>query len=197
MSELLPCPFCGWGAPSWHVEHFAYDFEEYAVHCGNCDAESAMLRTREEAAAAWNRRTTLPAAPAPRYAHRNGETETPEVAELESEVEKITLHAADQMQRIVVLEQQRSDLQFAHDKHCEIMDAMEKEIDELLNERATLTAQLEWEPLPDGEYDSFMYVDNGGKLLGIFAGDDYSDWYATHDLPDNIRLCRRVREEQP
>jgi Lar family restriction alleviation protein len=65
MSELLPCPFCGWSDPSWHVEHFAYDFEEYAVHCGNCDAESAMLKTREEAAAAWNRRTRLTAAPAP------------------------------------------------------------------------------------------------------------------------------------
>lgn len=48
-----------------------------------------------------------------------------------------------------------------------------------------------WEPIEDGEVSSFMYVDNGGKLIGVFAGDDYTDWYATEDLPDHIRLCQR------
>lgn len=70
MSELLSCPFCGWPNPSWRVEPYAHDWIEYAVHCGNCDAESAMAKTREEAAGLWNRRT-------PRYSHRNGETEPP------------------------------------------------------------------------------------------------------------------------
>ena len=54
-----------------------------------------------------------------------------------------------------------------------------------------------WMPLEDGEYDSFVYVDNGGKLLGVFAGDDYTDWYATHDLPDDIRLCRAMPAPAP
>lgn len=56
---------------------------------------------------------------------------------------------------------------------------------------AALGEDAGWEPLPDGEVSSFMYVDNGGKLLGVYAGDDYTDWYATEDLPDDIRLCRK------
>lgn len=74
---------------------------------------------------------------------------------------------------------------------------------ELALENTALTKQLaeceqrlaeasEWQPLPDGEVGPFTYVDNGGKLLGVFAGDDYSDWYATDDLPDDIRLCQRT-----
>lgn len=50
-------------------------------------------------------------------------------------------------------------------------------------------SQQVWKPVEDGEVTSFAYVDNGGKLLGVFAGDDYTDWYATEDLPDDIRLC--------
>lgn len=73
MSELEPCPFCGWKDLSWRVEYYSHDWSEYAVYCGNCEAESAMTKTREAAADLWNRRT-------PRYAHRNGETEPPEVA---------------------------------------------------------------------------------------------------------------------
>lgn len=53
-----------------------------------------------------------------------------------------------------------------------------------------------WEPVEDGEIGSFMYVDNGGKLIGVFAGDDYTDWYATDELPDDIRLCRRTTAQQ-
>ena len=54
-----------------------------------------------------------------------------------------------------------------------------------------------WEPVEDGEATSFTYVDNGGKLLGVFAGDDYTDWYAMDELPDNIRLCRQVEADVP
>ena len=56
---------------------------------------------------------------------------------------------------------------------------------------AALDEDAGWEVVPDGEVSSFMYVDNGGKLLGVYAGDDYTDWYATEDLPDHIRLCRK------
>lgn len=54
-----------------------------------------------------------------------------------------------------------------------------------------------WQPLPDGEVTAFSYVDNGGKLLSVFAGDDYSDWYATEELPDDIRLCRLQAQPLP
>ena len=69
--------------------------------------------------------------------------------------------------------------------------------DALKAENEALRAQLaqRWQPLPDGEITSFTYVDNGGKLLGVYAGDDYTDWYATEDLPDDIRLCRLVTQE--
>ena len=62
---------------------------------------------------------------------------------------------------------------------------------------AELEAQLAqtWQPLPDGEVTSFAYVDNGGKVLGVYAGDDYTDWYATEDLPDDVRLCGRKPQE--
>jgi len=65
---------------------------------------------------------------------------------------------------------------------------------ELVNQLEAQLAQT-WQPLPDGEITSFTYVDNGGKLLGVYAGDDYTDWYATEDLPDDIRLCRLVTQE--
>ena len=64
---------------------------------------------------------------------------------------------------------------------------------------AELEARLSqtWQPLPDGEVSSFMYIDNGGKLLGVYAGSEYSDWYATEDLPDDVRLCRLVERAEP
>lgn len=49
-----------------------------------------------------------------------------------------------------------------------------------------------WMPVEDGEITTFLVVDDNGKTLGVFAGDDYTDWYATADLPDEIRLCRQV-----
>lgn len=60
---LASCPFCGWPDIAWRTEIYGYDWIEYAAHCGNCDAEGKACRSREEAAAAWNRR--VPAAPAP------------------------------------------------------------------------------------------------------------------------------------
>ena len=52
-----------------------------------------------------------------------------------------------------------------------------------------MTQQMKWQPIEDGNISSFMYVDNGGKLVGIYGGDDTNDWYATEDLPDGIRVC--------
>lgn len=54
----------------------------------------------------------------------------------------------------------------------------------------------EWRPVGDGEVSSFMYVDNGGKLLGVYAGNEYSDWYATEDLPNHIRLCEYIGSQE-
>jgi len=82
---------------------------------------------------------------------------------------------------------------------CRYEDGIFVESCAMHNRIAELEAQLAqtWQPLPDGEVSSFIYIDNGGKLLGVFAGDDYTDWYATEDLPDNIRLCRLVERAEP
>lgn len=58
MSEnLKPCPFCG----SRDVDVFDAGGEPYArsqpyVHCNNCNADSEMCDSLDEAIAAWNRR---------------------------------------------------------------------------------------------------------------------------------------------
>jgi predicted transcriptional regulator len=72
------------------------------------------------------------------------------------------------------------------------LERLESEREEVKAAIADIEAGEEWEPVEDGEISSFAYVDNGGKLIGVYAGDDYTDWYATEDLPDNIRLCRRT-----
>jgi Lar family restriction alleviation protein len=54
--DLLPCPFCGWANPVWEVERYASDWITYAATCANCDARGKAADTKQEAAAAWNRR---------------------------------------------------------------------------------------------------------------------------------------------
>jgi Lar family restriction alleviation protein len=53
---LRECPFCGSVNPLWEVEHLAYDWITFAVFCPICEARAAAVDTKEEAAAAWNRR---------------------------------------------------------------------------------------------------------------------------------------------
>jgi len=97
--------------------------------------------------------------------------------------------------RIAELEQQVAN------KEALIVQLVEIDMPALEDANERLEAQLAqtWQPLPDGEVGSFTYIDNGGKSLGVYAGNDYTDWYATDDLPDNIRLCRLVEraEVQP
>lgn len=55
--ELKPCPFCG----SRDVEMFdaggdPYSFSMLYVHCNNCNADSKMCDSIDDAVAAWNRR---------------------------------------------------------------------------------------------------------------------------------------------
>src|SRR5690606_8002153 len=56
---LLPCPFCGGeGAITPHVHHRALQ----ACVCDECSSSSGWYLHEEEAIAAWNRRTSPPAA---------------------------------------------------------------------------------------------------------------------------------------
>ena len=57
--ELLPCPFCGcdddiriWGRDGC-----------FGVCCCNCGADTRDFRSKERAAAGWNRRSTIPPVP--------------------------------------------------------------------------------------------------------------------------------------
>jgi Lar family restriction alleviation protein len=51
--KLLPCPHCG-GAPTVHTE--GWDAAQF-IRCTECSANTRLFKTREEAVAAWNRRT--------------------------------------------------------------------------------------------------------------------------------------------
>ena len=51
--ELKPCPFCGGAAAPMNVGN---GWEEYIICCGKCQCGTAPFKTKEEAAAAWDRR---------------------------------------------------------------------------------------------------------------------------------------------
>lgn len=55
MSEIKPCPFCGWRADTYDNgwENLQSDF---VVYCMNCGSEGKHCTTTEEAIEAWNRR---------------------------------------------------------------------------------------------------------------------------------------------
>lgn len=57
MSALKPCPHCGAKSQVWIGE---YDGDGKATHyagCDECDARTSDRYSREDAIAAWNRRT--------------------------------------------------------------------------------------------------------------------------------------------
>lgn len=72
------------------------------------------------------------------------------------------------------------------------LDAIDAAIAELEHPAPTPNADGVWTPVEDGQVTSFLHIENDGSHVAVFAGDDYTDWYATEDLPDDIRLCRRT-----
>lgn len=55
---LKPCPFCG----SYCVALESDPLIGHHIRCSSCGAETRFIATREESAAAWNRRTRFSAA---------------------------------------------------------------------------------------------------------------------------------------
>ena len=54
MAELKPCPFCGSNNVKIHIPYFAADC--YMVQCYDCNCNTAVYESAENAAEAWNRR---------------------------------------------------------------------------------------------------------------------------------------------
>ena len=58
MSELKPCPFCG-GEAKLDVHKFGALGDTFGIRCSECQAQTrGFYNTANEAAEAWNRRTT-------------------------------------------------------------------------------------------------------------------------------------------
>lgn len=55
MTELLPCPFCG---AAQDIDQDIADTGVFWVRCSECCAEGAAADTKEDAAQAWNTRTS-------------------------------------------------------------------------------------------------------------------------------------------
>jgi Lar family restriction alleviation protein len=185
---LKPCPFCGGAAElDRTLERFEYgtggpnSVMEYGyyVYCADCDAGTNVINvppaSEEEAMAQWNMRA-IPVAPV------SVEVQPPahiiEMINLEGD------YPADALRYVIYNDTARDE--WLRDDLRQTIATLTAQLDTV---RAELAEAKRWVPVEDGEISSFMYVDNGGKLLGVFAGDDYSDWYATEDLPDHIRLC--------
>ena len=59
MTELKPCPFCGFGMPLIYqydpFDGYQGNLTRYKIVCGNCSAK-INRSTEEQAIKAWNRR---------------------------------------------------------------------------------------------------------------------------------------------
>jgi Lar family restriction alleviation protein len=78
---LKPCPFCG-GEADLYYDKQDPDFP-FTVRCGDCDVERCMIyEDKEEAIAAWNRRTPDPMTNVITWTRYDGTPETlPEIGE--------------------------------------------------------------------------------------------------------------------
>ena len=56
MTELKPCPFCGYKNIQILVDKNEYLYYRYFSQCQRCGASAKRGRTKEEAIDAWNRR---------------------------------------------------------------------------------------------------------------------------------------------
>jgi ribosomal protein L32 len=71
------------------------------------------------------------------------------------------------------------------------------ELEELRAELARLREQVQWEPLPDGNYDGLEVSANGSEI-GLSTHDVHGiQWPVDHWLSDDIRLCRRKTDALP
>ena len=61
MSELKPCPFCGGEGVITDEDCYGFTYNDWMVYCENCQTYvgfGLQCETPEEAAEAWNRRTS-------------------------------------------------------------------------------------------------------------------------------------------
>lgn len=97
-------------------------------------------------------------------------------------------------QQVTQLEAQLAAQQAEYDRLTRQWQADNDEIVRLTNalDAAQLAAASQWQPVDDGDITSFLSIQDGGETIGVFVGEEYSDWYATEHLPTNVRLCRRT-----
>lgn len=72
-----------------------------------------------------------------------------------------------------------------------------EELEEVRAELARLRELVQWEPLPDGNYDGLEVSANGSEI-GLSTHDVHGiQWPVDHWLSDDIRLCRRKTDALP
>lgn len=55
--ELLPCPFCGWGAELKEIKGFKGETIGASIICNLCGASTRDFASIDVATEAWNRRS--------------------------------------------------------------------------------------------------------------------------------------------
>lgn len=59
MTELKPCPFCGYKGVEILADDNEYLFYRFFAQCQKCGAGAKRGHTEEDAIKEWNRRTTM------------------------------------------------------------------------------------------------------------------------------------------
>lgn len=217
--QLLPCPFCG-GEAELKIDTIDVWLAQrlYTVECSNgeCLAVSDRFAAPERATAWWNRRaesaelaalrqqvTQLEAqlATATITADQRGSLiggMEEAIDEMQEEINTLSYCEACGGEMMIEATWEMPNAAGGYRKiPCTRCDGTGREYVPRLTARiAELEVQLavaqEWEPVADGDITSFLSIQDGGETIGVFAGEEYSDWYATEHLPDDVRLCRRT-----